>query len=479
MDNFTRILKNSFIYALGNISRKAIGFVLLPLYLKKLSISDYGILGIMEISSQALIAVFGFGLYMALNRWYLDESYAEKQKEIVFSIISFLVIISVPLYLIIHFGSHWISQSLFSNDFSGLIRIVMLVSLLEIICQIFFTVMRLQEKAVLFTISNTLRFIFTTVITIYFIVFLKRGIEGIYLAQLWGIFFYLLLISFYIVKNLKPVFQWHILQEMLRYSTPLVASSISGIILMLTDRYLLKSLTDLSQVAVYNLAAKFANLIQVFIVIPISMSLTPVLYRTMNNSHAKQYYAEVFHYYSLITLSFSLILLLFSREILLLINPGVDQYWQSLSILPILVTVIFFGMQKDFFSLGLRIRKKTVFISTAMIATAIINIFLNLILIPRYLAIGAAIATMVSHLLLAGAMFFLSQNFYRIPYNFFRLSIIIFSIILIYFLSVQFEKSSLLIILKIALFGVYLLLAYSFRYFDKKKIAARNRRQSS
>ena len=90
-ENIIKATKNSLIYAIGNISRKAIAFLLLPLYIKQLTVSDYGILGIMEVTSQALIAIFGLGLHMALNRWYWDEKYREKQKEIVFTITIFLI----------------------------------------------------------------------------------------------------------------------------------------------------------------------------------------------------------------------------------------------------------------------------------------------------------------------------------------------------------------------------------------------------
>jgi len=58
-------LKNTAIYSFGTLASKLVGFFLLPLYTTKLSVSEYGVLGVLEISGQFLIAFFGLGLYNA------------------------------------------------------------------------------------------------------------------------------------------------------------------------------------------------------------------------------------------------------------------------------------------------------------------------------------------------------------------------------------------------------------------------------
>ena len=276
LNKLKRAFKNSMIYAIGNVSRKAIAFLLLPLYVKQLTVSDYGILGIMEVTSQALIAIFGLGLHMALNRWYWDENYKDKQKEIVFTVSVFLILTSALVYVGFSPFSKSISQLIFSvGDYAYILRLVLLVSLLEVLAQVFFSVMRLQERSVLFSTTNVIRLVFTLLVTIYLIAFKSRGIIGIYEAQFAGLILYFLLISGFIFKN--TVFRFHqkVLKEMLSYSLPLILSSISGILLTLTDRYVLNFMSNLNQVAIYNLAAKLSYVIMVFVVTPIRMSLTP------------------------------------------------------------------------------------------------------------------------------------------------------------------------------------------------------------
>ena len=79
LDRLKLTVKDSFIYSLGNISTKVIGLILLPLYLKELSVAEYGMLGILEVSLQVLVALFGLSLYQAFYRWYWDKEYRDKQ----------------------------------------------------------------------------------------------------------------------------------------------------------------------------------------------------------------------------------------------------------------------------------------------------------------------------------------------------------------------------------------------------------------
>ena len=65
LENLKNALKNTVIYSVGNLSSKLLGLILIPLYTDKLTVSEYGILGILEITAQIFTAVFGMSLYNA------------------------------------------------------------------------------------------------------------------------------------------------------------------------------------------------------------------------------------------------------------------------------------------------------------------------------------------------------------------------------------------------------------------------------
>jgi len=92
LDDIKSALKNTIIYGIGNLSTKLIGFILLPLYTEYLTVHDYGILGVLEVSSQVVITIFSFGLYQAFFRWYWDKRYINRQRSVFFTCLVFSII---------------------------------------------------------------------------------------------------------------------------------------------------------------------------------------------------------------------------------------------------------------------------------------------------------------------------------------------------------------------------------------------------
>ena len=63
-----QVMKDSVLYGIGNVAVKLVGFILIPLYTdaEYFSTADYGLMGLLEVTSQILIAVMGLSLYSGL-----------------------------------------------------------------------------------------------------------------------------------------------------------------------------------------------------------------------------------------------------------------------------------------------------------------------------------------------------------------------------------------------------------------------------
>ena len=85
LKNLKSAALNSLIYSFGNLSLKIAGLILIPIYTKHLSTSEYGIYGVLDATCYALFILFGFQLYTAFFRWYWDSDYKERQKEMFFT----------------------------------------------------------------------------------------------------------------------------------------------------------------------------------------------------------------------------------------------------------------------------------------------------------------------------------------------------------------------------------------------------------
>ena len=203
-------LKNTFkqtiIYSLGNLSSKVIGFILLPLYTDYLSVSEYGILAILEATAQILIGIFGFNLTTSMMRWCASEKSISAQKAIISSTFFSVILIAV-LFSISSFPySREISELIFSSfNFENYIKILLLSVSFGIIANVPLEVIRFREKAGLYVFITITKFALIVLLNIYFIVYEKMGVEGIILSQLIG-FIYVIVFSIpFLLKNRRNV----------------------------------------------------------------------------------------------------------------------------------------------------------------------------------------------------------------------------------------------------------------------------------
>ncbi len=173
LDNIRSTVKNALIYGLGNISAKLVGFVLIPLYTRNFSTAEYGILGMVEITTQIFIVLFGISLYSAFFRWYWDKNYIRNQKSIFFTILVSIGIVSIMMIAGLWFVSEDLANFLLEDvKYAYLIRLMLITAGLEALAVIPATLMRLQEKSLLYSVANLIKLSFSLTLTVYFIAFL-------------------------------------------------------------------------------------------------------------------------------------------------------------------------------------------------------------------------------------------------------------------------------------------------------------------
>jgi len=120
---------------------------------------------------------------------------------------------------------------------------------------------------------------------------------------------------------------------------------------------------------------------------------------------------------------------------------------------------------------GVYIKDKTTYVALVITASALLNIVLNIILIPLYNIYGAAIATVVSYIFLAALGYTISQRFYRINYDFINISkTLAAGSIIIYWNFHTSIFGSFDIFIKIALPFLYFFILYLAKFFKKEDI---------
>ncbi|MBD3341830.1 MAG: oligosaccharide flippase family protein [Candidatus Lokiarchaeota archaeon] len=429
--------KHTIVYSVGNLSNKLIGFILLPIYTSYLTLSDYGVFGILEVTMQILAMVFNFGLPLAMLRWCAEESDKKKEKSIVFTTFSSLVFLMILFNLsFIPFKNQFSILFFDNSDFAIYFVILFLAVSLEIVGGVPLNLFRLQEKSLSYIVIVSLKLILVLSLNIYFVAITKIGVLGIFISRLIGNAFLLILTAPYIYKNSVFKFDFSKFLEMFKYSFPLIFLALSNMLLLTSNRYILKYFHNYEIVGIYTLGDKVARFISVFFLQSFMTGFSPMAFKMFNQPNAKRFFSKVLTYLCFGIIYASLGFSLFSEEIIKLMAKNKD-YWIAYKIIPILTIPALLKAIQYILSLAFHFAKKNKYNAYISTAGLIINFGLNIIIIPIYSYWGAAVSTIVSMFIMSILYYNISQKHFKVNYELGKI-VKMFSIALILFIAISF-----------------------------------------
>jgi O-antigen/teichoic acid export membrane protein len=471
LDKLKYLLKHSFIYSISNLAAKASGVILLPLYSSFFSVSEFGILGILEVTISILTEILNFGLGQSLVMLSNHNDYIDKRKSIFYtlSLISFLIII---IFIVLGETSIPLISKLFQNqnDFYSYLRLSIYVISLRVINNFFFNKLRADEKSGWFTTSNLFKLGLTLGLIAYFVAFRKVGIVGVLYSYIISEAVLLIILIPAMIRQMYLHFEKEIISVAIKFGFPLIFMSIAMLILNVSDRYILKYFTNYKEVGLYDLGYRISGVVNMFIIVPFNMAIMPIAYQMYQQEGDKRYFSKIMTYLTIILVWISLALSLFSKELIKIFALNSD-YWAAAKVIPvILFSYIFFGM-RIIANLGMLLTTKTKSLALVTIAASLLNIVLNIIFIPKWGMMAAAYSTLISFILLYWLTYFLSQKYYRIPYENMKTIVTILLGVLIYLFSLIIDFNIIIgITIKAILVIVFPFILYFLKLFEVQEI---------
>lgn len=410
-------LKHSAIYGLGNVATKLVGFVLLPLYTAHLTVEDYGILSIFEITIAVLSQILPMGQPQSYMRFYSLEEYENKQNELLYTNFIILLGISVTFLVIAYVLSPVITNYFkYTVEFSILFKIAFFVVALRILSNLISNFLRTKERSVLYAVSNTTKLIITLVGNIYFVAVAQIGVRGILYSTLIGEIVYFIVLFPALLREMKPQFDVLIAKESFKFGFPLIFTTLSGLLLNMGDRYVLKYLVNYQEVGLYNLGYKIAGVLNMLLIQAFQMGMLPIAYKMYGQKGDKRFYSKLQTYFVFVLAWAGLALALFSKELLQILALNKD-YWAAYTVVPVIILGYILSGAKYNASMLLYLTKKTKYTAYLTFSAALLNIGLNFLFIPYWKMVGAAVATVLSFLYLYIATYFVGRKFYPVKYE--------------------------------------------------------------
>jgi len=161
----------------------------------------------------------------------------------------------------------------------------------------------------------------------------------------------------------------------------------------------------------------------------------------------------------------------FSLEIVKVLAQD-PSYWSGYLIIPFITMSILFNSMRYFLTLNLSIAKKTTIVAVIVTIMSALNLLLNLLLIPKYQALGAAGSTMITQFAFLITTYFIAQKHYPVKYELQKLAtiIIVGSILILLGFSINEFPLVLRLILKTLICVAFPFILYLLKFYEKVEL---------
>lgn len=424
MSKQNELIKNTFIIFLGKISTQFLSFFLLPIYTNYLSTGDYGFVDLILTYISLFVPVITIQQEMATFRYLIDYRNDKKKISSIISTSIRNTFIYIALFLIL-----FLIASLFIKiKYSIYILVNIIVC---IFANLFLQIARGLGKNIHFSIASFITGLTTFVSNIILICIMNIGAKGMLISMSLAntICIIYLFISLKLHKYFKiSNYDKDLSKKMIKYSLPLVPNGISWWFINVSDRTIISLILGVSANGIYAVANKFPSIISSFLGI-FNLSWTESASLHINDDDRDEFFSSVANN----------ILKIFSSMCLLLIVvlPLIYKYFigikylDSYNYIPIFLIGTLCSCIVSVYSAIYIAKKMTKQVAYTSIASAIINIVINVIFIKFIGLYAAAISTALSYLIMMIYRHFDLKKYVKIKYS----KLIVLSVIIMFILS--------------------------------------------
>lgn len=382
------LFSNTAILAAGTFASKFLVFFMMPLYTRCLMPGEYSTADLITQTANLLMPLACAGISQGIFRFALDG--AEHQKSVFSSGLAILAAASAV------FGLLTPILCLFDvfDSYVWLIACYVIVANLHAATAQY---LRAKGKTTLYATGGLVGTVLTVGFNILFLVGLDMGILGYVLSVVLGdaLVTVLLFLAGRLWRDVEPrSVNRVVVRNMLRYSIPIIPTTIFWWITNVSDRYLVIAMKGEEINGLYAVAYKVPTLLTLVCGVFIdAWQFSAVSER--DEGERRDFFSSVFGGYQGIIFMGASGLILFSKlatKILL-----AENYYDSWQYIPMLAIATAFSALVNFMASVYMVKKRSMNSFVTAAVGAVTNIVLNLLLIPRFSAMGAAVATVFSY----------------------------------------------------------------------------------
>jgi O-antigen/teichoic acid export membrane protein len=395
----TRVFRGTIAYAAGGVIQRTIGFLLLPVYARVLTTAEYGQIGVLMTLVVGLTTLLGLGLETAVFRTYVQlREQPGDLKRFVNSVGAFAVVAPLAVAAVLAIAASPLLERVFDVPrwavTVGFLGAAMYVSATVIPLAI----LRAQERLRDYLRLSMVYVVATVALTVLLVVLLRWGVLGWMLAFA-GAAAILLLTGLLMLGHPWTIrMDWKHVAAALAFGLPMIPHALAQWGLSLSDRAILAAFLPLTDVGIYYVAYQFGLPISV-IAIALSQAVQPLYAQASMDHVSRAQLAPAASTQILTTALITMIVVLLGPPAVHAFLPG--SYAPAASLIPwIALGHGLFGLYFIPMNAVTLLSGRNQWVWLVTVTAALANIGLNLLFVPRFGAVAAAVNTCVGYAIL-------------------------------------------------------------------------------
>ena len=416
MNKYQKLLNNTLIFAIGTFGSKLLSFILVRLYTGCMTTAQYGTADLLYQAANVIYPIVTLSMADALIRFGIDKAYDNKK---IYTIA--LTTTAGGLAVLLLFTP--LINSL--EAFRGYSLLLFVYCFFSSFKQLAASFVRARGLVKLFAIDGIFSTLIIVVSNLILLLKFDLGVTGYVCSiiisdalSLLGLVIISELYKFFDIKSLdKSLFK-----EIVKYSLPLVPTYILWWITSASDRYFVIAMVSSAENGIYSAAHKIPTLL---------LLVTTLFYQAWqmsaienkDDSDLSGYYKQVYGAYSslLFIAAAGLIMIAKPFTYILVDNDPEKNFVFGYHYTPILIIAMIFQCLCQFLSSIYNVRKKPVNSMVTSIVAAVVNIVLDILLIPRLGAYGAGLATMTAYFACFMVRVFDTRSYVKFDISWFKM----------------------------------------------------------
>ena len=198
---------------------------------------------------------------------------------------------------------------------------------------------------------------------------------------------------------------------MLAFGIPMVALEVSGIVLNIGDRYVIQTFLGAADLGIYAAAYNLSEYIHAILLVAIVSAVMPMYLRLWEDEGAEatiKFINAALRFYFVVSIPMVAGLSVIGPDLLSFLAS--EKFAAGATVIPWVISGKILGGSMTLIGAGLYINKQGFTLAGLVAGAAIINVLMNLFMVPAFGIEGAAMATLLSFALLGAGAFLLARK---------------------------------------------------------------------